>query len=145
MRRVGFLHAEQLEQSVYLHYLGAVYGVVFGRVGSAEEFFCHALSACVAIANGVAYKVALAVDESEVDTPCVHSDASHVQPQLCGLAQSGLHVLEEGRKVPIDVFAQAHLSVLKAMYKLHGQLLASALVGYSSGNDTARAAAEVDS
>ena len=134
-----------MEQSVYLHYLGAVYGVVFGWVGGAEEFFSHALGASVAIANGVAYKVALAVDESEVDTPCVHSDASHVQPQLCGFAQSGLHILKQSRKVPVDMFAQAHLTVLKAMYKLHAELLASALIGYSSGNDTARAAAEVDS
>ena len=134
-----------MEQSVYLHHLSAVDGIVLGRVDGAEEFFSHALSARVAVAHRIADEVALAVDESEVDTPCVHSDASHVQSQLCGFAQSGLHVLEESREIPVYMFAQAHLSVLKAVYKLHGELLASALIGYSSGNDTARAAAEVDS
>ena len=107
-----------------------------GAVGVGEELVSHALRACVAVADGVADEVAVAVDESEVDTPCVHGDARHLQSELCRLAQSGLHVLEEGREVPVDVLAEAHLSVLEAVYKLHRELLLSAFGCNSSGDDS---------
>ena len=136
LRRVGLLETQELEQRVYLHHLRAVHAVVGGAVGVGEELVSHALCACVAVADGVADEVAVAVDESEVDPPCVHGDARHLQPELCRLAQSGLHVLEESRKVPVDMLAKAHLSVLKAVYELHRELLLSAFRRNGSGDDS---------
>ena len=137
LRRVGPLHAEELEQGVDLHHLGAVHGIVVGAVGVAEEVVGHALRACVAVAHRVAHEVALAVDEPKVDPPCVDGDARHFEPHLRRLAQPGLHVLEEGWEIPIHMVAQPHLSVLKAVHKLHLELLAPALGRDGSGNDTA--------
>lgn len=108
-----------------------------GAVGVAEEVVGHALRACVAVAHRVAHEVALAVDEPKVDTPCVDGDARHFEPHLRRLAQPGLHVLEEGWEIPIHMVAQPHLSVLKAVHKLHVELLAPALGRDGSGNDTA--------
>ena len=105
-------------------------------VGVGKELVSHALRTGVAIADGVANEVAVAVDESEVYAPCVHGDARHLQSELRRLAQSGLHVLEESRKVPVDMLAKTHLSVLKAVYELHRELLLSAFRRNGSGDDS---------
>ena len=99
------LDAEQLCQSINLHHLNTCSCIMLGGREGLEEFLCHAGGACIAVANGVAYELSVAVNQSEVHSPCVHADALNLIALGCGFLQTGLHVLEQGREVPVDMLA----------------------------------------
>ena len=113
-------------------------------VDTSKETFGHAIGARVAVAHGIAYEIAVAVDESEVYTPCVDGYARHLESELSGLLESCLHVLEEGGEIPIYMIAKTHLAVLESVNELHGELFLTLFIGYGSSDDATGAAAEVN-
>ena len=105
LRTVGLLHTVELEEGIDFHHLRAVDGIMCRWVNLLEYFFRHPLGAGIAIADWVAQKVTVFVDESEIHSPGIDGDAIYLETFGSCYFQPRLHILEEGEEVPIYVIA----------------------------------------
>ena len=115
-------------------------------VGGVEDFgdlLGHSSSSGVAVAYGISEQVAVAGDESKVYAPRVYPNAFHLIPFGCRLFKAVFHVGKEGGEVPINVFAQAHLTVGEAVYFLHNETSAVEPTGYDAPTATAEVGGKI--
>ena len=126
------LDAEQLCQSVYLHHLNAGGGIVLGGGECLKEFPGHAGGASISIAYGIANKLAVAVNQTEVHAPGVHTNTFNLVTLCSRFLQSYFHVLEQGRKIPMDMVAKANLTVAETVNLLHDELAILEPTGYNA-------------
>lgn len=100
-----------------------------------------AVSAGVAVGDGGAEQLAVAVEQAEVDAPGVDADARHFIAELAGgESQAGEDVVPQFERPPVEAAVDVNRAVGKAVDFCQFERLAVE----EAGEDTAAGGAEVD-
>ena len=136
--RGGVFHRIELEKRVQLHELHA--GLLEDLLARDDlgDGVDHAVGARVAVVMRVADKLAVAVEQGVVDAPGI--DAERGGLMLGGLAEAGLHVVEQAQHVPVQRAQRSNAGIAEAVQ--FGKREAVVLEGAENG--AAALSAEVD-
>ena len=80
-----------------------------------ECFSGHSVCPGIPIADRVAQQISFFVNQAEVYSPSIDTDSFDTVSFLCSEFQSGFHILEQGRKIPVNMISEFDLPVGKAV------------------------------
>ena len=140
LRIIFLLHGIQLKQGIDGHYLRTRFCIVHLYVHFREKLFRHPFRTAVAITHRITQQISLFVYQSEIHTPRINSDTLQRIAFFYCHTDAGLHILKQGKEIPVYMSSHPYLTVRKSVYRIQHKFT----LGKVAGNHPATTSSKVN-